>query len=58
MFYNLEQADNNKAVWKMDKEVLELYIALSEEEKEAVDEFISSLLKNESYCPQALGPRD
>lgn len=42
----------------MNENILELYLALSETEKEKVNQLIFSLLKTESYYPQVPCPLD
>lgn len=42
-----------KEVGAVNEEILEMYLALSEAEKEEVRQLIFSLLKSESYYPQA-----
>lgn len=41
----------------MNDEILKLYLSLTETEKEMVNDFIFSLLKNGSCCPQVPCPQ-
>ena len=43
---------------QMNPEILELYLSLTEPEKESVNQMIFSLLKNESCCQQEPCPQD
>ena len=60
LYYNMKQLTDKMArvVQKMNGETLELYLALTESEKEAVKEFIFSLLKNGSCYSQVPCPLD
>lgn len=57
-FYYIAKQMYYKGVGAVNEEVLEMYLALSDAEREEVRQLIFSLLGNGSCCPQAPCPKD